>query len=114
VNYAPKSIELSAHVKTASVLLLNDKFHADWKAWVDGKPAQIFRANFLMRGLYLEPGDHKIVMKFAPPLTALYVSLAAVATALLLLGVLLVMPNGNSPRDSSQPNATGDSAKTKD
>jgi hypothetical protein len=57
---------------------------------VDGKPAQLLRCNYLMRGVYLELGDHKVEFRFLPPVGALYVSLAALGVAVVLLGIVLV------------------------
>jgi hypothetical protein len=80
-NYLPKRMELEADVKTPSVLLLNDKFTPHWHVRVDGQPKPLLRCNFIMRGVYLEPGRHNIVFRYEVPLTALYISVAAVLTA---------------------------------
>ncbi len=77
-----------------SVLLLNDKYDPNWKVTVDGKPETLLRLNFIMRGVALTPGEHTVEFHFAPPLTSLYVSLAAIALGLALVGVLLVAKNG--------------------
>ncbi|MFN7141647.1 MAG: hypothetical protein ACK4UN_20175, partial [Limisphaerales bacterium] len=42
-SYSPKHVELAADAKAPSVLLLNDKYHPDWKVWVNGEPAELFR-----------------------------------------------------------------------
>ncbi len=76
-SYSPKDIVLNAHAANASVLLLNDRFDPNWKVSVDGQPAPLLKCNYLMRGVYLEAGDHKVEFKFLPPVRALYVSLAA-------------------------------------
>jgi hypothetical protein len=85
-SYAPKRIVLNARADVPSVLLLNDKHDPNWHVLVDGKPAPLLRCNFIMRGVFLEPGEHTVEFKFQPPVGALYVSLAAIALGLLLLG----------------------------
>lgn len=85
-SYAPKYVVLKAKASGPSVLLLNDKFDPNWKVWVDGKPAELLRCNFIVRGVFLDaPGEHRVEFKFQPPLTGLYISLASVAIALGLL-----------------------------
>ena len=37
-----------------------------WKAYVDGKPAEIFRANYLLRAMNIPAGQHEIYMEFRP------------------------------------------------
>ena len=97
VHYAPKDLVLKAEVAAPSVLLLNDHFDPDWKVLVDGKSEKLLRCNFLMRGVHLVPGTHQVEFKFQPPVGLLYVSLAAVATGLLALGMLVVSANKNRP-----------------
>jgi Bacterial membrane protein YfhO len=89
-NYKPNHIELSADVKEPSVLLLTDRFDPKWSVKVDGKPAELLRCDFILRGVHLERGNHKIVMQFSTPLTMLYVSLATILVGFIFAGVLIV------------------------
>jgi hypothetical protein len=92
-SYAPKHIVLTAKANAPAVLLLNDKYDPNWKVWVDGKPAELLRANFIMRGVFLDqPGEHRIEFEFQPPVTGLKISLAAIAVALGLLVYLGIRP----------------------
>ena len=93
--YAPKRVVLQAKADTPSVLLLNDKYDADWKVRLDGKPAQLLRCNYIMRGVQLQPGNHTVEFSFEPPIDTLYVTLAAVGVGILLLG-LLMWTNGRT------------------
>jgi hypothetical protein len=82
VSYHPKRIELKAKAAAPSVLLLNDKYNPNWKVFVDGQEKPLLRANYIMRGVQVEPGEHKIEFRFQPPLNTLYISLAALAVGL--------------------------------
>ena len=89
-SYAPKDIVLNADAQTPAVLLLNDKYDPNWQVTVDGKPAKLLRCNFIMRGVFLAPGKHTVEFQFKPDTRPLYVSLAAIALAVCLLGYLAV------------------------
>ncbi|MBI4326782.1 MAG: hypothetical protein HY674_16200 [Chloroflexi bacterium] len=93
-HYEPKRIELSANASLPSVLLLNDRIAPNWYVSVDGAPSTLLRCNYWMRGVYLKPGPHTVVFWYQPPITGLYVSLAAIAVGLVLLGVLAFASNG--------------------
>jgi hypothetical protein len=86
VSYASKQIELSTAAPTSTVLLLNDKFDTNWRVCVDGKPAELLRANFIMRGVYLSPGEHSVEFRFVPRRVASLISSAAVLLSLVLCG----------------------------
>lgn len=97
VSYASKHIVLKADVKTPAVLLLNDRFDANWTVRVDDQPAPLLRANFIMRAVRLEPGVHTVEFQFRVPEQTLYVSLAAIAVAILLCGLLALVSRGEPP-----------------
>ncbi len=85
-SYSPKRILFKASAATPAVLLLNDKYDPNWKVRVDGRPETLLRCNYLMRGVFLQPGEHTVEFRFAPPTNGLYVSLAAIGVGLVLLG----------------------------
>jgi hypothetical protein len=102
-SYAPKRIQLKSQASTPTVLLLNDRYDPDWKVNVDGKAETLLRCNFIMRGVHLPAGEHTIEFRFEPPLTGLYVSLAAIAVGLVLCGILVVAPKPTESSGASAP-----------
>jgi hypothetical protein len=110
-QYEPKRVLLQATVTAPSVLLINDRFHPDWKVFVNGEPRDLLRCNHIMRGVRVEPGDHAVEFKFQPPARALYVSLAAIAVGFVLLAGLIVgggVRDPNGATDPATPTPAGD------
>jgi hypothetical protein len=66
-SYAPKRIVSQAKAASPAVLLLNDKYNPDWKVSVDGKPETLLRCNYLMRGVYLQPGTPTVRVSLRTP-----------------------------------------------
>ncbi len=97
IAYSPKRVELKAKAEMASVLLLNDKFDPKWKVFVNGQAKPLLRCNFMMRGVQLEKGEHKVEFRFEPPLQTLYVSLTALAAG---LGLCAFVAFGRKRKDS--------------
>ena len=95
--YAPKNIMFDAKATTPSVLLLNDRFDPHWRVFVDGKPAELLRCNFIMRGVYLTPGQHTVEFDFSLPHKPFYVTLAGIAVGLGLAGYLLISAKRETP-----------------
>ena len=66
-------------------LVLNELYHPSWRAWVNGKPAEIYPTNLVMRGILVPPGATTIELRYEPFLASWY-GLAIFAGGLLLAG----------------------------
>ena len=87
-SYSPKNITFDAKATVPSVLLLNDKYDPYWRVTVDGQPADLLRCNYLMRGVFLQPGDHTVEFHFSLPSRPLYVTLAGFGVGAVLCALL--------------------------
>jgi hypothetical protein len=96
-SYSPKDIVFDATATAPSVLLLNDKYDPNWRVTVDGKPADLLRCNFIMRGVYLTPGRHTVEFQFSLSPKPLYITLSAIGVGILLCGFLLVSSRRAKP-----------------
>ncbi len=94
-DYRSKHIELTADVKVPAVLLLSERYNPKWRVEVDGQPAPLLRCDYIMRGIYLTPGHHHIVLRFVSPIATLYVSLSAILLGLILTAWLAVSNRGS-------------------
>ncbi|HIG80299.1 MAG TPA: hypothetical protein EYQ62_01350 [Verrucomicrobiales bacterium] len=91
--YDPKRVVISTDAESSTVLMLNDKHHPAWQVTVDGKPAALLRANYLMRGVHLSPGKHTVEFKFAPAAGSIRISLAGLGLAGVLGALLVFLPS---------------------
>jgi hypothetical protein len=57
---------LKASADQQALLVLSDSYFPGWKAWVDGRPAKIYPANYLFRGVFLSSGEHTVEFRFVP------------------------------------------------
>lgn len=66
-KYTPEYIEYDAECSKPGTVILSEIFYPHgWKAIVDGKPADLYRANYMLRAMNLEPGKHHIRLEFRP------------------------------------------------
>ncbi|PIP68660.1 MAG: hypothetical protein CO035_07980 [Candidatus Omnitrophica bacterium CG_4_9_14_0_2_um_filter_42_8] len=66
LKYEPSYIEIDAHIDTPGFLVLSDTYYPGWKARVDGKLNRIYRADYTLRAVYLEPGKHSVKFTYDP------------------------------------------------
>jgi len=96
-SYTSRHFVIATDARTPCVLLVNDKYDPDWKVLVDGKPEPLLRANFIMRGVYLTPGQHKVEFVFEPSTRAFWFSTLAILASLGLLGFVLTRKESGPP-----------------
>jgi hypothetical protein len=65
-SYRNTEVKLEADSPDGGWVVLNDLWHPWWFAEVDGRPAQLLRANVLFRAVAVPPGRHEVRLVFRP------------------------------------------------
>jgi hypothetical protein len=94
-RWEPGLIDLTLDRPAAdgSTLLVSENYYPGWQATVDGRPAPIGRAQFVLIGVGLPPGARTIQLRFRSPVyeRGRAITVAALgAASLLLLGGLII------------------------
>ena len=63
---SPNRVVVRARASGSAYLILADTWYPGWKAFVDGKEAKIYRANYVQRAVYLGPGEHTVEFTYFP------------------------------------------------
>jgi hypothetical protein len=85
-DFAPNKIVYSADVKGKQLAVFSEIYYPiGWKAYVDGKETPVLKVNYLLRGLELAAGKHKIEFVYDLPKYHTMNTIAAVGSGLLLL-----------------------------
>lgn len=64
--YEPDNIEIETDFPKDGWLVLSDRYYPGWLAYIDGKPANIYKANVFVRSVRVNSGKHLIVFKYRP------------------------------------------------
>lgn len=62
----PDHVQIRTEASQAGWLVLSDLWYPGWQVWVDGQDVPLLRANYLFRGVYLEPGEHQVEFLYRP------------------------------------------------
>lgn len=64
--YRPTEVEISVSTSVPKLLFLSDTFDPGWRATIDGKHTQLYRAHFDFRAVLVPQGNHIIRMTYMP------------------------------------------------
>lgn len=59
-----KESSFSVTLDRPGVLVVGEVYYPDWKATVDGQPAEVLKANHVLRAVALPAGKHDVVFKY--------------------------------------------------
>ncbi|KAB2856332.1 MAG: YfhO family protein, partial [Anaerolineae bacterium] len=85
----PNRVTILVTSNGPGVLVLNDQYDDDWRVEVDGKLADLLRANDLTRAVCVPSGDHTVVFSYQP-------MALKIARVLFGVGGLLIVARGGS------------------
>lgn len=95
VYYAPDSLVYRFQSNTDQLVVFSEIYYdKGWKAYIDGKPADYFRANYVLRSMNVPAGDHTIVFEFKPDTYYLGEKISMFGSILwfvMILGTLFMM-----------------------
>lgn len=75
-DYGTTTVTLAVDAPRGGYLVLNDVWHHWWQVEIDGRPAELLRANVLFRAVVVPPGKSTVRFVFRP-LEGLYADIVA-------------------------------------
>lgn len=93
-EYKPNILKYKSKAATEQLAVLSEVYFSDgWQAYIDGKEAPHFRADWTLRAMRVPAGEHEIVFKFEPKDYYLSRTVATASSAvlvLLLIGMVVI------------------------
>ena len=65
-QYGNTFMEVETTSSLPSFLVTSDLYYPGWRATLDGAPAQLFRADYALRGVQVPSGRHRLRFEFTP------------------------------------------------
>jgi hypothetical protein len=95
VDYSPNRVRLEAALEKPGLLVLADVHYPGWRAFVDGQEVKVYRANYVMRAVFLPEGTHRVEFRY-DPLSFRIGAVTSLISFAVLAGIL-VWPYVQSP-----------------
>jgi uncharacterized membrane protein YfhO len=85
-SYSPKKLTYDVTASDKGLVVFSEIYYPEgWTATIDGKPADIVRVNYLLRGLEVPGGSSKVVFTFDLPKFHSYNNISRITSLLILL-----------------------------
>ena len=87
-SYAPDHLKYSSATDKARLAVFSEIYYPKgWTATIDGKAADILQVNYVLRGLVIPAGDHKVEFVFDPESFQKGKNVALIGSILVLLAL---------------------------
>jgi len=91
-SYEPNQLVYETSNAKDGIAVFSEIYYPDgWHVTLDGKPAEIARADYILRTMYVPAGKHTIEMRFDPQSLHVTERIAYGAFALLVIGVMALV-----------------------
>jgi len=88
-NYKANHLTYESDAATEQLAVFSEIYYPNgWNAFIDGEPAEHFRANWILRAMVIPAGKHTIEFKFEPKIYSTGEAISYASSILLLLLVL--------------------------
>jgi hypothetical protein len=88
LSYEPNRIELKAMTEQNGLLWLSEIWYPAWKAYVDGKPTRILRADYSFRAIELPAGKHRVELVYRSDYFRIGALLSLLTLAVAIAGIV--------------------------
>jgi hypothetical protein len=83
VSYQPNHVEIETETSQDRLLVLLDSYYPGWKATVNAVSTPVIAANFVYRGVKLQPGRHRVTFRYEPKSFVFGAAISAGAASIL-------------------------------
>ena len=91
LNYRANRLEYQIDAQSEELIVFSEVFYnKGWKAFVDGVETPHVRVNYVLRGLKVDSGIHKILFKYDLPIFN-YASIISLSSSIIVLLLFLLM-----------------------
>ena len=94
VEYSPDRLVYKSSSQSDQLAVFSEMWYGPgkgWKVYIDGQPAKLIRANYVLRAVNVPEGDHTIEMVFKPAIYTAGNAISWTVSSLLTLAILWVI-----------------------
>jgi hypothetical protein len=87
---SPQEAVIRVSAKSPTVLLVRTPYDRNWKAFIDGRPAKVFPADFVLQGVWVPAGSHTVRLTYDDPLIGWGLAATLISSGALVIAFAVV------------------------
>jgi hypothetical protein len=109
---SPNSARVVVDATAPAIALVRNSYDPNWHATVDGRPAPLLVADYILQGIPVGPGHHTILLTYRDRSVGAGLVGSAVSILILVGGAFVLRARRRSPEDRGEHAARSDSFKS--
>lgn len=89
-SYTANRIDLKTSTGARGLLVLSEVYYPAWKAYVDGEPAEVYRADGLFRAVPIPAGDHTVELRYESTTLRVGILISILTIVVLMAGGVII------------------------
>ncbi|MDP8956017.1 MAG: YfhO family protein, partial [Actinomycetota bacterium] len=86
----PQEAHITVNAPSGGLVVIRNAYDPGWRATVDGRPAAVLPTNYLVQGIEVGPGRHRIVLSYDDPNIGLGLLGSGIAASALIVAAFLL------------------------
>jgi hypothetical protein len=107
IRFEPNRIEVETSASQPAFLVLSEMFYPGWQAWLDGRQMKVERVDYVLRGVAVPAGKHRLEFVFRPASLRRGALCAVFGALILLAGAVLIRFRKKRPVHKTGSSAAG-------
>ena len=97
ISYEASNVMIETISDEATLLILTDVYYPGWKAFIDGAETKIYRADGLVRAVFVPEGNHTVEFVYLPESYSVGITISVVSA--IILGIFYLFYKNNHVRE---------------
>jgi hypothetical protein len=92
LEYQPAYLKYTSKAHSEQLAVFSEVYYKNgWKAFIDGKPVEHFRGDWILRAMNVPAGEHVIEFRFEPDTHYLLANIGSIASLIMIFGFVGIL-----------------------